>query len=93
MHGRHPQKFQGRRVLEPALRVKAQIYSNSRGWKGVICREFYCREEKRKSAYWVMQWDGKTSYSVGWAQECILMVFFALPLGTDAFRMQMGIFQ
>jgi hypothetical protein len=37
------------RVLEPALKMKAQTDSNSRGWK-----DFICREEKRKTAYWGM---------------------------------------
>jgi hypothetical protein len=37
------------KVLEPALRMKAQADSNSRGWK-----DFICREEKRKPAYWRM---------------------------------------
>jgi hypothetical protein len=32
------------RVLEPALRMKAQVDSNSRGWKDFICRK------KRKTA-------------------------------------------
>jgi hypothetical protein len=38
------------RVLEPALRMKAQTL-NSRGWKDFISREFYWRKEKRKTAY------------------------------------------
>jgi hypothetical protein len=42
------------RVLEPTLRMKAQADSNSRGWK-----DFICREEKRKIAYWRMQGDRK----------------------------------
>jgi hypothetical protein len=41
------QEFQVLRVLEPALRMKAQVASNSRGWK-----DFICREEKRKTAQW-----------------------------------------
>jgi hypothetical protein len=32
------------RVLEPALRMKAQTDSNSRGQKDFICREFSCRK-------------------------------------------------
>jgi hypothetical protein len=39
------QEFQVLRVLEPALRMKAQADSNSRGQK-----DFICREEKRKTA-------------------------------------------
>jgi hypothetical protein len=33
------------KVLEPVLRMKAQVDSKSRGWK-----DFICREEKRKTA-------------------------------------------
>jgi hypothetical protein len=33
------QEFQVLRVLEPALRMKAQTDSNSRGQKDFICRE------------------------------------------------------
>jgi hypothetical protein len=38
------------RVLEPALRMKAQKDSNSRGLKDFVGREFIYREEKRKTA-------------------------------------------
>jgi hypothetical protein len=34
------------RVLEPALRMKAQTDSNSKGWKDFIYREFSWRKEK-----------------------------------------------
>jgi hypothetical protein len=44
------------RVLEPALKMKAQTDSNSRGWK-----DFICREEKRKTVCWGMQGDPETS--------------------------------
>jgi hypothetical protein len=53
------QEFQVLRVLEPVLRMKAQTDSNSSGWKDFICREFSCRKEKRKTAYWEMQGDLK----------------------------------
>jgi hypothetical protein len=43
------------RVLEPTLRMKAKADSNSRGQK-----DFICREEKRKNAYWGMQGDLET---------------------------------
>jgi hypothetical protein len=46
------QEFQVLRVLEPALKMKALVDSNSRGWK-----DFLCREEKRKTAYWRIQGD------------------------------------
>jgi hypothetical protein len=39
------QEVQVLRVLEPALRMKAQVDSSSRDWK-----DFICREEKRKTA-------------------------------------------
>jgi hypothetical protein len=52
------QEFQVLRVLEPALRMKAQI--NSRGQKDFICREFSWRKEKRKTAYWEIQGDPET---------------------------------
>jgi hypothetical protein len=48
------------KVLEPALRMKAQADSNSRGWKDFICKEFSWRKEKRKTAYWRMQGDPET---------------------------------
>jgi hypothetical protein len=34
------------RVLEPALKMKAQTDSNSRGQKDFIYTDFICREEK-----------------------------------------------
>jgi hypothetical protein len=55
------------RVLEPVLRVKAQTDSNSRGQK-----DFICREEKRKTAYWGMQGDLETSDSMGWVGDWVL---------------------
>jgi hypothetical protein len=39
------QEFQVLSILEPALRMKAQMDSSNRGWK-----DFICREEKRKTA-------------------------------------------
>jgi hypothetical protein len=41
------QEFQMLRVLEPALRMKAQADSNSRGQKDFIYREFSWRKEKK----------------------------------------------
>jgi hypothetical protein len=43
------------RVLESALRMKAQADSSSQGQK-----DFICREEKRKTAWWGMQGDLET---------------------------------
>jgi hypothetical protein len=79
------------RVLEPALRMKAQTDSNSRGQKDFICREFSCRKEKRKTAYWGMQGDPETSDPVGQGGEWGFIGFFVLPEGGDAFQMQMSI--
>jgi hypothetical protein len=59
------QEFRVLRVLEPALRMKAQTDSNSRGRKDFICSEFICRKEKRKTAYWGMQGDPETSDPMG----------------------------
>jgi hypothetical protein len=56
------QEFQVLRVLEPALRMKAQTDSNSRGQK-----DFICREEKRKTAYWGMQ--GNPKPLIPWVRE------------------------
>jgi hypothetical protein len=55
------------RVLEPALRMKAQVDSNSRGWK-----DFICREEKRKTAYWRMQGHPETGDPMGQDREWVL---------------------
>jgi hypothetical protein len=62
----------GLRVLEPALRMKAQTDFNSRDRKDFICREFICREEKRKTAYWGMQGDPETGDHMGKAGEWVL---------------------
>jgi hypothetical protein len=54
-------EFQVLRVLEPAVRMKAQADSSSRGQKDSICRE-----EMRKTAWWGMQGDpGGTVVRVG----------------------------
>jgi hypothetical protein len=60
------------RVLEPALRMKAQTDTNSRGQKDFICREFICRDEKRKTAYWGTQEDQETGDPVGQVGEWIV---------------------
>jgi hypothetical protein len=60
------------RVLEPALRMKAQTDTNSRGQKDFICREFICRDEKRKTAYWGTQEDQETGDPVGQVREWIV---------------------
>jgi hypothetical protein len=60
------------RVLEPALRMKAQADSNSRGWKNFICREFSWRKEKRKTAYWRMQGDPKPVIPWAWVGSGVL---------------------
>jgi hypothetical protein len=55
------QEFQVLKVLEPALRMK-----------DCICREFTCRKEKRKTAYWGMQGDLETSDPMGQGGEWVL---------------------
>jgi hypothetical protein len=80
------QEFQVLRVLEPALRMKAQADSNSRGWK-----DFICRQQKRKTAYWGIQGDPETSDPMGQGGDWGFITFFALPECGDAFQMQTGI--
>jgi hypothetical protein len=58
------QEFQVLRILEPALRMKAQADSNSRGQK-----DFICREEKRKTTCWRTQGDPETGDPVGQGGE------------------------
>jgi hypothetical protein len=67
MHEWHAQEFQVLRVFEPTLRMKAQVNSNSRGWK-----DFICREEKRKIAYWRMQGDLETGDPMGQVGDWVL---------------------
>jgi hypothetical protein len=57
------------RVLEHALRMKAQADSNNRVWKDFICRVFSWRKEKRKTAYWRMQGDLEIGDPVGLGGE------------------------
>jgi hypothetical protein len=74
------------RVFEPALGMKAHADSNSRGWK-----DFICREEKRKTAYWRMQGDPETSDPVGQGGEWGFIAFFLHCLGADmSFRGFLG---
>jgi hypothetical protein len=67
------QEFQVLRVLEPALRMKAQADSNSRGWK-----DFICRQQKRKTAYWGIQGDPETSDPMGQVGNWILYPLFLI---------------
>jgi hypothetical protein len=78
-------------VLEPALRMKAQTDTNSRGQKDFICREFSWRKEKRKTAYCRMQGVPETGDPVGQGGEWSFIAYFALLEGGDAFQMQTGI--
>jgi hypothetical protein len=82
------------RVLEPSLRIKAQVDSNSRGHKDFICRELSWRKEKRKTAYWGMQGDPHPKPMIPWVRvgSGVLYPIFALPEGGDAFQMQTGVF-
>jgi hypothetical protein len=65
------QEFQVLKVLEPALRMKAQADSSSRGQK-----DFICREEKRRIAYWRMQGDPETGDPVGQGGEWGFIAYF-----------------
>jgi hypothetical protein len=76
MHGRHVQEFQVLRVLEPTLRMKAQVDSNIRGQK-----DFICREEKRKTAYWRMQQNLETGDPVGQGREWGFIGFLCIGWG------------
>jgi hypothetical protein len=77
------QEFQVLRVLEPALKMKVQTDSNSRGWK-----DFIYREEKRKTACWGMQGDLETCDPVGQGGEWGFIAFFVLPGGRDVSQVQ-----
>jgi hypothetical protein len=55
------------RVLEHALRMKVQTDSDSRGQK-----DFICREEKRKTAYWGMQRDPEAGDPMDQSEEWVL---------------------
>jgi hypothetical protein len=79
------------RVLEPALRMKAQADSNSRSRKDFICREFSWRKEKRKTAYWRMQGDPETGDPVGQGGEWGFIAYLHCLMAGDAFQMQRGI--
>jgi hypothetical protein len=69
MPGLHKQEFQVLKVLEPALRMKAQTDSYCKGQKDFICREFSWRKEKRKTAYWRMQGDPEIGDPMGQGGE------------------------
>jgi hypothetical protein len=74
------------RVLEPALRMKAQTDSNSRGRKDFICREFSWRKEKRKTAYWRMQRDPETSDPLSQVGEWGFIAYLHCLMAGDANR-------
>jgi hypothetical protein len=79
-------------VLEPALRMKAQTDSNSRGQKDIICREFSWRKEKRKTAYRRMQGDPETGDPMDQGEEWDFIAYLHCLLAGDALQMQTGIF-
>jgi hypothetical protein len=79
MHRWHVQECQVLRVLEPALRMKAQVDSNSRGQK-----DFICREEKKDCILGNAggpgnRWSHRSRWGVGfiayfsisWGQRCL----------------------
>jgi hypothetical protein len=61
------------RVLEPALRMKAQADSSSRGRK-----DFICREEKRKTAWWCVQGDPETGGPRGQVGDGVFIAFLSI---------------
>jgi hypothetical protein len=71
MYRKHEQEFEVLRVLEPALRMKAQKYCNSRGQKDFICREFNCKKEE-KDFIWHHESDSKPGDSLCQGGECVL---------------------
>jgi hypothetical protein len=64
------------RVPEPALGMKAQVDSSSRGWK-----DFICREEKRKTAWWGMQGDPETGGPMGQVGDWVFIAFLYIAPG------------
>jgi hypothetical protein len=66
--------------------MKAQANSSSRDSK-----DFICREEKRKTAWWGMQGGPRNwwSHRSGWGLS--FKVFLAYCLGGDVFHMQVGV--
>jgi hypothetical protein len=79
------QEFQVLRVLEPALRMKAQVDSNSRGRKDFICREEK-RKEKRKTSYWRMKGDLDTGDPVGQGEEWGFIAYLHCLMAEMPFR-------
>jgi hypothetical protein len=78
------QEFQELRVLEPALRMKAQVDSNSRGQKDFICKEEKRREEKkreRKDCILENAGGPETGYPVGQIGEWGFIAFFCIGWG------------
>jgi hypothetical protein len=61
------------RVLEPALGIKAQADSSSKGQK-----DFICREEKRKTALWGMQGDPETGGPLGQVGDWVFIAFLSI---------------
>jgi hypothetical protein len=78
------------RVLEPALRMKAQTDSNRRSQKDFICRELV--REKRREKLHIGECRGTRKPVIPWVRVGSgFYSLFALPDGRDAFQMQMGI--
>jgi hypothetical protein len=67
MHRWHVQEFQVPRVLELALRTKAQADFSNRDWE-----DFICREEKRKTTWWGIQGDPETGGPMGQGGDWVL---------------------
>jgi hypothetical protein len=85
MHGCHTQEFQVLRVLEPALRMKAQTDSNSRVGKILFV-------EKRRERLHIGECRGTQKPVIPWVRVGSgFYSLFALPDGGDAFQMQTGV--
>jgi hypothetical protein len=78
------------RVLEPALRMKAQILTAEVG-KILFVENFSWRKKKRKTAYWGMQGDLETGDPVGQVGEWGFIAYLHCLMAGDAFQMQTGI--
>jgi hypothetical protein len=66
--------------------MKAQVDSSSRGWK-----DFICREEKRKAAWWGMQGHPETGGPVGQVGDWAFIALFISPEGRDVSQVQIEV--
>jgi hypothetical protein len=62
------------RVLEPALRMKAQVD----GLHNRDQKDFICRDKKRKTAWWGMQGNPETSGPMGQGGDWVFIAFLSI---------------